>query len=116
VRGSKAEAAKLICSCFSMLHGVARAFPLGAPIAAIRRSVDIGLIYWEIVMRIAAIIILVLLTGPAFVGVATAQTQQKASKNSGACSLAACEAACSKNGGRQCNLYCSNEMARKGCH
>ena len=38
-------------------------------------------------MRIAAIIILVLLTGPAFVGVATAQTQQKASKNSGACSL-----------------------------
>jgi hypothetical protein len=68
-------------------------------------------------MRIAAIIILLVsLTGTAFVGVATAQTQQKASKNSNACSLAACEAACNKNGGRQCNLYCSNEMARKGCH
>jgi hypothetical protein len=68
-------------------------------------------------MRIAAIIIILMsLTGPAFVGLATAQAQQKANKNSSACSLAACEAACSKNGGRQCNLYCSNEMARRGCH
>jgi hypothetical protein len=31
-RGSNGEAAKPICPCFSTLHGVARAFPLGAPI------------------------------------------------------------------------------------
>jgi hypothetical protein len=30
-RGSHTEAAKLICSCFSVLNGVACAIPLGAP-------------------------------------------------------------------------------------
>jgi hypothetical protein len=67
-------------------------------------------------LRIAAnFIILLSLIGSAFVGVATAQAQQKAGKNSGACSLQACIDSCNKQGGRTCSLYCSNEMARRGC-
>jgi len=67
-----------------------------------------------LMLRIAAIIAVFSLIGSATIGVAFAQTKPpaKAAKN---CSLAACEAACNKAAGRQCNLYCSNEMARRGC-
>jgi len=64
-------------------------------------------------LRIAAIVAVFSLIGPATTGIASAQTKPaKAAKN---CSLAACETACNKQGGRMCNLYCSNEMSRKGC-
>jgi hypothetical protein len=67
-------------------------------------------------LRIAAILIISLsLIGSASLGPAAAQAQQKASKSGGQCSLEACIDVCNKKGGRTCNLYCSNELARRGC-
>ena len=62
-------------------------------------------------LRFAAIIAVLSLIGTA----TTVSAQTKPPPQAKNCSLAACEAACNKNGGRQCNLYCSNEMARRGC-
>jgi hypothetical protein len=64
-------------------------------------------------LRIATIIVVFSLIGPAATGVAFAQTKPaKAAKN---CSVEGCITVCNRQGGRMCNLYCQNEMARKGC-
>jgi hypothetical protein len=43
--------------------------------------------------------------------ISMAQAQPKSS-----CSVEKCMAVCTKNGGRTCDLYCRNQMARNGCH
>jgi hypothetical protein len=67
----------------------------------------------EIAMeRFAAICAVLTLIASASIAVTPAQAQ----KNNASCSQSACEQACSSKGGRQCARYCSNEMARRGCH
>ena len=65
-------------------------------------------------LRISAIIAVVSLMGFAAIGISPAQAQQLPGKNS--CSLEACVATCNKRGTvRNCNRYCENDMARRGC-
>ena len=66
-------------------------------------------------LRLAAIVAVFSFIGSATFAVVPAQAQQKA-KGGASCSLAACEQACNQKGGRMCNLYCSNELSRRGCH
>ena len=67
-----------------------------------------------LMLRIATIVAVFSLIGPAATDIASAQTKPppKASNN---CSLEGCITACNKQGGRTCTFYCSNEMARRGC-
>ncbi len=62
-------------------------------------------------LRISAVVLL--LVGLAAAGILPAQAQQPPKKNS--CSLETCISICSQRGGRTCDRYCQNEMARRGC-
>jgi hypothetical protein len=62
--------------------------------------------------RISAVIAVFLLAGSAATGISPAQAQQPG-KN--ACSLETCISTCTQRGGRTCDRYCQNEMARRGC-
>ena len=48
-------------------------------------------------------------------GISPSHAQKPQAKQGAGCSLEGCIAACNKNAGRQCNLYCQNEMGRRGC-
>jgi hypothetical protein len=60
-------------------------------------------------IRILTVITVLTLIDAGF-GISSAQAQKPRS-----CSLEGCIAACNKQGGRTCNLYCQNEMSRRGC-
>lgn len=66
-------------------------------------------------LRFFAVVIVVALIGTGFgvstgFGISSAQAQ-----NAKGCSVEKCVAGCTQKGGRTCDRYCQNEMARRGC-